>query len=182
MGFFEKIDLAILDGFYQKIADNVQERWGYSCFRLAIWCDWVFLILTTYIYLSGIVFFGWTWAGSLGLLLIAIAKLYSIRINQKDEKKWEELAIEGLMNDNRISIESIAMRLALAIGTILVAIIFPGGCLVYNSSWNVFVMSLVGTTVVGAAASEAYFSACTPKPPSPLKAGNELAAAVVSTR
>lgn len=187
MGFVEKIDLAILDGFYQRVADWMQHTYGKSCFWLArIFC-WLVLGATAVLILR-VFFFGSTmYENSLILPLLAPVFLtfsFMVRIKKLEDEERSETNLRALrvMNPRRLFFPYGLARMFI-LGSVSVLIMFglfkgtptvPGWPLGMEIGLCIlFIISFV---------SAEYFSACTPKPQSPVKAGNEIAARAVPSR
>ncbi len=181
MSLLEKLDLAILDHLFQPIADKVSERWGKSCFWLAQKCEWVVLIALSYMCISNYLNdSNWILWGAL-LLTLGLRSLFDILRYEKMDESWQERQAARVMNPERLFIPYGKVRMLL----FFVFLAIGGGLLVLIvllTEGNKIVVSCVGVLGVPALTlallSPDYFSACTPKPPSMLKAGNKLAAEV----
>ena len=166
MNLLQKLDLAILDGLFQKIADWVNNRWGKSCFWLARVNYWIVIIA----WAAEIAFYREKLSiHSVFFVLFSIGALWRIGEWEKMEKNPLESAAQRVLNPERISPFSRLIRL------------FNVFFLPFNIEWFVDffaqgdVKALLIATNQFAFFCAFYFAACTPKPPSPLKVGNELA-------
>lgn len=183
MQFLEKLDLAILDGFFQKIADWVNDRWGKSCFWLAKLCSWLFLVVATigqlwaYIYGSAVFGDDQKWMSLAVLAVLGFGQLYRIREMEKlDQNEWSLRELRAYNPQRQFipwGFSRIFFLFVMGSALIVVLIIIPAKTL--YDGWELFHM--VGTIAAALSFTGSfYFVACTPKPPSPLRAGNKLAA------
>ncbi len=189
MMFFEKLDLAILDGIYQPIADWVANTFGKSCFWLAKVMTWIFLIMASiaaahvFTYGSALIGSGLTSKIYVFVLLCILGsiQLMRIRILEKQDGSWEENIATRVMNTQRMfnpyGLTRLILIALVIISAILGALYIPPNYPAQSLIWSVVNNLLFSTSFI----STYYFAACTPKPPSPLKAGNRLAVKPMST-
>lgn len=174
MRFLEKLDTTILDSFFQKIADLVNDQIGKSCFWLARMSCWIVIITWTF----EIVFYKLGQIESRALFLLWILSVMSMLNNlEEEDKKNLNLFANRVMNPQRLWWP---FGLCRAIAVILIAPVFVGHIISFVESKNQ--ESLVVLAKVLSFLASIYFAACTPKPRSPLKSGNRLAAEVAPAR
>lgn len=168
MKFLEKLDLWILDQIFQKIADYVYDRWGKSCFWLAIMSCWLILI-----------FWGIETGMRRSIALSILFVIFSLMQIFGNMPRWQQLEKNPMALSARrvLNPERIFWPLGLArIFLVLIIVLSKRGEIVALYKGDLAILPNWATDLFFL--STIYFSACTPKPPKPLKAGNELANAI----
>jgi len=163
MGLMEKLDLAILDGFFQKVADWVNDRWGKTHIWLTIISTWCVMIL-------------WcieaAMKQSIGAsILLALFSFLQITVTLPYKKKQEErmeLRANRVMNPERLF-------WPLGLFRIIMGIVSAWGALTSLLILPVRIVDIVSAIESASFVAMFYFAACSSKPPNPLKAGNRLA-------
>ena len=115
--FFESLDLAILDGFFQKIVDSS----GKSNFWFARILWWPFIIM----YAAAVVFYG---EGEMRVVvpfgLASVGGLFLLHFYQSEERMQEKLKAHNFLNWRRKFMPWGMSRLFCTILSVVVTILF----------------------------------------------------------
>jgi|GEM_PF-5753263 len=187
MGIADKLqdlDEAILDGFYQKKSDKIEDRWGISCFRLAWYVEWsVVAFLSSLAVLWYVT--GWPKLGIVMLFWFGSTSLVQMSRLQRLDASRDQFVKYGLMNPERRFWWAGFSRIIFAIiGTLMGTGLFIHGVssvIVGAFSWADW-PDFMFLALFFASSSGGYLAACTPRPKNPLRAGNELALVAIPAR
>lgn len=165
----QRIDHFLLDNLCQKFADRFQEMMGKSCFWLAKVCHMPFPLMVILLWARGVS----VAPVSLDLVVIFFSVLQVIAWDRADRQSSSYLRA-GVLNPAREFFPRGLIR-------IMLLVIIGGICIgsavhrliAGQFLWYQFPVAVVLFLWV----ASFYFGACTPKPPSVLRAGNKLAVA-----
>lgn len=173
MGFFEKIDLWILDQFYQPAADWFNNQFGKSCFWLARICYAVIFIeatrMTVLMYHSGEMSFGRV---IFAIIVLAGWTIWSFYRTIKEEKSLGKHYSRVTFNSGRpfnsyafVGVFRLGMFLMSCTYTLVNCLLFFSALYVRNG-WALFHILELQVFLISIGSAE-YFAACTPKPRKP---------------
>ncbi|MEK7068401.1 MAG: hypothetical protein AAB964_01145 [Patescibacteria group bacterium] len=178
MQYLEKLDLAILDGIFQPMADWWRNRTGKSNFWIARMLWGVIITIVGWV----AIFYLQMESSVMVMFVIMSAGMIGVLANyNKDEKFYEHIRVESYFNWRRQFMPWGALRLFVTITLVAVSIY---SITVWSNTPATDSPIIPLSVLYGGAAliiGTLYFSACTPKPPRPLKAGNRLAAEALGT-
>lgn len=180
MRFLEKLDLAILDGLFQKIADWWLNRTGKSNFWIARMLWWMLIVnIGMLIIIVGELSFKLL----IPFVVVSIGGFFVLSNYELEEKLYDGLNARFL-NWRRQFMPWGVIRLVMSCIMMTVEVLFLVSILLSTKKplFPLQLLPYIGEILPLLFVSILYFSACTPKPRSPLKAGNRLATEALLSR